>query len=143
MHRSINGIASTALLLAACGGGDETGGRARHADVFDGNGRPAATASEPPADAALRHRAGLYVSSEQLAWQALTVSSHTVVIDADAMPQAETVETTLRNFRWSGADPATAFFVHGRDPQRVAALADALTAAGLGQVFVLDPARAS
>lgn len=59
---------------------------------------------------------------------ATTAQPCAVVVDADAAPEAQTVQTTLRSFRWSGADPATAFFVHGAD----AALADALTAAARG-----------
>jgi hypothetical protein len=109
MHAPMNLITWTALLLAACGGGDETGRPPGHAELFDGNGRPATTASEPRADAALQHLAGLYVSNEQLAWQTLKAQPYTVVIDADAAPQTEAVETMLHNFRWSGADPATAF----------------------------------
>jgi hypothetical protein len=134
-------ICTTALLLAACGGSDDTGARPRHADLFGSDGRPSATAGEPPANAALRHRAGLYASTEQLAWEALTVEPYTVVVDADGASPAELVQTTLDDYRWSGAHPATAFFVRGGDARRVAAVADALTAAGLRQVFVVDPDR--
>lgn len=141
-----------ALALQACGGSDgeapEGGGRAQSARgvpeaLFAQDGRPSAAARMPPEGQALRTAAGLYATPAQLAWEALTVEPYTVLVDVDAHASGDAaVARTLADHRWSADGARAAYYVRAGDPRHAVAVADALTAAGLGLVFlVVDDTR--
>lgn len=137
------------IALEACGGSTEAtahaGGSGRVAGtqavvpgLFALDGRPNADAQHPPAGFALRTRAGLYATPEQVAWEALTVEPYTVRVDVDAHGSVEqTIQRTLADRRWSEAGELAAFYVSAAEPQRAVAVADALTAAGVQRVFMV------
>lgn len=142
------GLLLQAAVRAAGAGAKPVTYRGEAEALFAQDGRPAATAFEPPPGLALRSRAGLYATPEQLAWQAANAEAYTVVVDLDGRgPLRWVVERALRDHRWAAvhAPEATgiATFVRSASAQRAVNAADVLTASGVPLVFVVvDPARA-
>jgi hypothetical protein len=145
-HLPATAVLATLLLLSAlaraAGGGQPVSKRGEPEALFAQDGRPAATALEPPTGFGLRSRAGLYASAEQLVWQARMAEPYTVVVDLDGpLPTRAALAQAINGYRWEAQNAlypqATAYFVRARSPQRAVAGADTLTAAGLPLVFVV------
>ncbi len=157
--RAMRCMAGAAALLLAqgCGGQDEGGaqpatptseGVARvqataPEPLFGPDGQPAAGARRPPRLGLWMHRAGLYATQEQLAWELLTVAPYTVTVDVQRHASAEAaVADTLRAFRWSTDGVRAGFYVVSSDASTAVTVADALSDGGIPLVFVVtDAAR--
>ncbi len=144
-----------ALALQACGGNEGVEGDGRRPDgsaggdraqaargipeaLFAQDGRPSRVARQPPPGLALRTAAGLYATTAQFEWEALTVEPYTVLVDVDQHATAAVaIEKTLADFRWSLDGARAAHYVRAAELPRALAVADALTAAGLPLVFLV------
>ncbi len=131
-----------ALLLSACGGGHETVLMLDSPALFDGQGRPAASA-RVARSAVPTTRAGLYASPEQLRHEALIAEPYTVVIDLDAAgsPQ-QALAKALADRAWAQDTRGAAYYVRGSDLQQAAAITNALSDAGFEPVFLVVPPAA-
>ncbi len=113
--------------------------------LFDGHGRPSAAArAAAPADPSLRTLAGLYASPAQYDHEALTSSPYTVLLDLDAAGWDAALDSALLADRFSDdAAAAMAYFVKASEPRSAVRLANALSARGFGNVFLLLPPAAA
>lgn len=124
--------------LYACGGGID-GAPSNIDTLFDGKGRPSTQAQQAPESLAVRTRAGLYATPQEVDWQLLIAEPYTAVVDVDAHASVEqAAAAALRIFRWSSDGALVAFFVRGSQPAQAAAVADALTAGGVTMVFLVS-----
>lgn len=97
------------LLLAACGGGDP--------------------APEPVKTA----------SAEQYAWAALTMEPYVQLVDVDAAGSPEAaVDRFLAGYRWPGRTVEPEVFVNGTERVGVRTVAQALAAAGVKYVSIIE-----
>ncbi len=156
--RAMRCMAGAAALLLAqgCGGQDEDGRPPTPAGdgiaqaqasapepLFGPDGQPSAGARRPPRQGQWQHRAGLYATTAQLAWEALTVEPYTVTVDVARHASAEAaVAETLRAFRWSPDGARAGFYVVSPDASAAVTVAEALSDGGIPLVFVVtDAAR--
>jgi hypothetical protein len=111
--------------------------------LFEPDGKPSAEAQERPPGSPVT-RSGLYASPSQYAWEALTVEPYTVLVDLDSSGSAEAaLAKAFEDHAWAADGQGVAQYVRGGSPRQAAAVADALTAAGIGNVFLVNEARAT
>ncbi|MEO8524407.1 MAG: hypothetical protein ABI460_06785 [Caldimonas sp.] len=131
------------ISLAACGGGHESD---PPAPLFDADGKPSAAAHQRPAGSPTT-QSGLYATPAQYAWEALTAEPYTVLVDLDAASgPAAALAKARADHAWAVDSQGVAHFVRGGSPGQAVAVADGLTASGIGDVFLVansDAFRAS
>lgn len=133
--------------LSACGGGGpiaaqraETRAAAPAASepLFDERGDARLSPmSLMPADTTARSRSGLYATRAQLAWEELTASTSTVLLDVDALGSTLAAVQLAEQVRGWRDTRGLAFFVRARNPVDAATVANLLTDAGFAPVFVV------
>ena len=132
--------AMTAITLAACGGGNEAD---QTASLFDANGKPSAMAHQRPAGSPST-RSGLYATTAQYAWEALTAEPYTVLVDLNAStPPTAALAKALADCAWAADVRGVAHFVRGGSPEQAATVADGLSDGGVTNVFLIANSDAS
>lgn len=126
-----------AAALAACGGTDAEPGPYAPPALFDNRGQPSAAARQRPATAPPT-RSGFFATPEQVRWETLMAEPYTVLVDIDtAASPADALAEALRNHTLATERRGVAHFVRGGAADQAAAVADALTAAGVERVFLV------
>ncbi len=136
---TLTGLAAlaAALVLAACGGAEESAYSGLSAPLFDDEGQPTAAAMVAPPEALLRTRAGLYASAAQLDWQQLVAAPSTVVLDLDSLGSPEAGLAQAEQLRGQRGSEGLAWFVRGGRGAQAVELADRLDASGIAPVFLV------
>ncbi len=135
--------------VAACGGADPTpppldadaDARPRTAvpaPLFADNGRPLLSpAALVPADTRARTRSGLYATAAQLAWQELVFAPGTVVLDLDMLGSVAAALNLAQTVQGMRGLQGLAWYVRGGGAADAAQLVNALSDAGVADVFLV------
>lgn len=125
-----------ALALAACGGGSEAD---EAVALFDAHGQPSAEARHRP-EGSPATKTGLFATPAQYAWEALTAEPYTVLVDLDtAASPADALAIARANHAFATAQRhvGVAHFVRGGSCEAAVTVVDALSAGGVGPVFLV------
>jgi hypothetical protein len=129
--------AGVAIILAACGGSNESD---QAASLFDADGQPSAAARQQPADSPST-RGALYATPAQYAWEALVAGPYTVLVDLDTFASpAAALAKALSDHEWAAEHQGVSHFVRGGTPEQAAAVADGLSDAQVTNVFLIGGA---